>query len=143
MTWGPPSNDVSMRASKILAWNLRRLRVAHGVSQKRLAAHAEIARGYLARIERGLENPTLEMLDRIATALSTPMAEFFVAPGATDARRRRCAADVRESRRAIIAARPRGGRRPRELRLGNPEAAHVSRLGRRSSPGASLAVNRT
>ena len=85
MTWGPPSNDVSMRASKILAWNLRRLRVAHGVSQKRLAAHAEIARGYLARIERGLENPTLEMLDRIATALSTPMAEFFVAPGATDA----------------------------------------------------------
>jgi transcriptional regulator with XRE-family HTH domain len=84
MTWVAASNDVSMRASKILAWNLRRLRVAHGVSQKRLAAHAEIARGYLARIERGLENPTLEMLDRLARALSIPMAEFFVAPGATD-----------------------------------------------------------
>ncbi len=68
------------RASKILAWNLRRLRVAHRVSQKRLAAHADIARGYLARIERGLENPTLQMLDRLAAALGIPMAEFFVAP---------------------------------------------------------------
>lgn len=70
-----------MRASTLLAWNLRRLRVGHGVSQKRLAASADIARGYLARIERGLENPTLEMLDRLATALSVPMAELFVAPG--------------------------------------------------------------
>jgi len=73
-----------MRASRLLAWNLRRLRVAHGSSQKRLAADAVIARGYLARIERGLENPTLEMLDRLATALSVPMAEFFVAPGIAD-----------------------------------------------------------
>jgi transcriptional regulator with XRE-family HTH domain len=84
VTWAAASNDVSMRASKILAWNLRRVRVAHGVSQKRLAAHAEIARGYLARIERGLENPTLEMLDRLAAALAIPMAEFFVTPGAAD-----------------------------------------------------------
>jgi transcriptional regulator with XRE-family HTH domain len=84
MTWTETSNDVSMRASKILAWNLRRLRVANGVSQKRLAAVAEIARGYLARIERGLENPTLEMLERLATALSIPMAEFFVAPGKSE-----------------------------------------------------------
>jgi len=73
-----------MRASKILAWNLRRLRVATGVSQKQLAAHAEIARGYLGRIERGLENPTLDMLDRLASALAIPMAEFFVAPGEAD-----------------------------------------------------------
>jgi transcriptional regulator with XRE-family HTH domain len=55
--------------------------VGLGVSQKRLAANADIARGYLARIERGLENPTLEMLDRLAAALSIPMTEFFVAPG--------------------------------------------------------------
>jgi len=84
VTWAAASNDVSMRASKILAWNLRRLRVAHGVSQKRLAAHAGIARGYLTRIERGLENPTLAMLDRLANALAIPMAEFFVAPKAAD-----------------------------------------------------------
>ncbi len=75
------SNEVSMGASSLLAWNLRRLRVAHGVSQRRLAANAEITRGYISRIERELENPTLEMLDRLATALSVPMAEFFVVPG--------------------------------------------------------------
>jgi transcriptional regulator with XRE-family HTH domain len=84
MNWTETSNDVSMRASRLLAWNLRRLRVAHGLSQKRLAANAEIARGYISRIERELENPTLEMLDRLATALSIPMAEFFVAPGKGD-----------------------------------------------------------
>jgi transcriptional regulator with XRE-family HTH domain len=84
VTSNETNNDVSMRASKILAWNLRRLRVAHGVSQKRLAVRAEIARGYLARIERGLENPTLETLDRLAAALSIPMAEFFVVPGKAD-----------------------------------------------------------
>jgi len=85
VTWIEASHDGSMRASKILAWNLRRLRVAHGVSQKRLAAHAAIARGYLARIERGLENPTLEMLERLAAALVIPMSEFFVVPGRADA----------------------------------------------------------
>jgi transcriptional regulator with XRE-family HTH domain len=85
MDWTETSNDVSMRASRLLAWNLRRLRVAHGLSQKRLAANAEIARGYISRIERELENPTLEMLDRLATALSIPMAEFFVVPGKAEA----------------------------------------------------------
>ncbi len=84
MTRSESSDDASMRASTILAWNLRRLRVAHGVSQKRLAANAEIARGYLARMERGLENPTLQMLDRLAAALCIPMAELFVAPGKAD-----------------------------------------------------------
>jgi transcriptional regulator with XRE-family HTH domain len=102
------SNDGSMRASKILAWNLRRLRVARGVSQKRLAAHAEIARGYLARIERGLENPTLEMLDRLATALSIPMAEFFVAPGKADVPPRPLRGGrPRKSPLGVIAVRPR------------------------------------
>ena len=108
MTWAAASNDVSMRASKILAWNLRRLRVAHGVSQKRLAAHAEIARGYLARIERGLENPTIEMLDRLAIALSIPVAEFFVAPDAA-------------------------GVPPQPLRGGRPRKARADHLGTAAS----------
>ncbi len=81
MSWTETSDDGPMRASKMLAWNLRRVRVAASVSQRRLAANADIARGYLARIERGLENPTLEMLDRLARALSIPMAELFVALG--------------------------------------------------------------
>src|SRR5262245_19881808 len=95
-----------MRASRLLAWNLRRLRVADGLSQKRLAVHAGIARGYLARIERGLENPTLEMMDCLASALSVPMAEFFVAPG-----------------KAEVPPRPLRGGRPRKLpvRLGTAE----------------------
>jgi transcriptional regulator with XRE-family HTH domain len=67
-------------ASSLLAWNLRRHRVSRGISQERLAAGAHMARGYVARMERGLENPTLGTLDRLAEALSVPVAEFFVAP---------------------------------------------------------------
>ncbi len=78
------NNPVSLSASRLLACNLRRLRVSHGVSQKRLAANAEIARGYISRIERALENPTLRMLDRLATALCVPMVEFFADPGKSE-----------------------------------------------------------
>ena len=69
-----------MCASSLLAWNLRRHRVCRGISQQRLAAGVHMARGYVARMERGLENPTLGTLDRLAKALSVPVAEFFVAP---------------------------------------------------------------
>lgn len=69
-----------MCASRLLAWNLRRHRVGRGISQQRLAAGVEMARGYVARMERGLENPTLGTVDRLAKALSVPIAEFFVAP---------------------------------------------------------------
>src|SRR5262245_18622299 len=69
-----------MRASQLLAWNLRRHRVYRGISQERLAAVAAMARGYVARMERGLENPTLGALDRLSEALSVPVAEFFIAP---------------------------------------------------------------
>lgn len=56
------------------------MRVARGVSQERLAADAGIDRAYLGGLERRTENPTVDLLDRVAGVLGVPMSELFVAP---------------------------------------------------------------
>ena len=70
-----------MNAQAQVAWNLRRLRVAQGLSQETLAVDADIDRTYVSRLERKLENPTVAILERLATALSVQITEFFVDPG--------------------------------------------------------------
>jgi transcriptional regulator with XRE-family HTH domain len=39
-----------------------------------------VDRTYVGRLERGLENPTVGVLDKLAKALSVPISEFFVVP---------------------------------------------------------------
>ncbi|SFV08836.1 Helix-turn-helix [Methylobacterium sp. UNCCL125] len=63
-----------------MAWNLRRVRVAQGLSQERLAADAGVDRAYLGGLERQAENPTVDLLDKVAEALAVPLGELFVAP---------------------------------------------------------------
>jgi transcriptional regulator with XRE-family HTH domain len=69
-----------MRAQALVARNLRRLRVVRGLSQEILAADAGIDRTYVSRLERGLENPTVGMLEQLANALDATIVEFFVIP---------------------------------------------------------------
>ena len=69
-----------MNAQALVAWNLRRLRVRCGLSQEALAVDADIDRTYVSRLERGLENPTVAVLERLANALSAGISEFFVVP---------------------------------------------------------------
>ena len=73
-----------MRARELVGWNLRRLRVAAGVSQDRLGFDAGVDRAYVGAIERGEMNPSVEVLERLAETLSSPLIEFFVVP-ASDA----------------------------------------------------------
>lgn len=69
-----------MNGRALVAWNLRRLRVARGVSQERLAADAGIDRAYLGGLERQAENPTVDLLDRIAAVLAVTTSDLFVQP---------------------------------------------------------------
>jgi transcriptional regulator with XRE-family HTH domain len=71
-----------MKAGALVARNIRRLRVANGLSQEVLAVDAEIDRTYVSRLERGLENPTVAVLERIAKALSANIEEMFKVPRA-------------------------------------------------------------
>ncbi len=69
-----------MNARALVARNLRRLRVRKKLSQEVLAVDARIDRTYVSRLERGLENPTVAVLERLATALGAQIVEFFAIP---------------------------------------------------------------
>ena len=71
-----------MKASALVARNIRRLRVAQALSQEMLAVDAGIDRTYVSRLERGLENPTVTVLEKLARAFSSDIEELFRAPGA-------------------------------------------------------------
>jgi len=63
-----------------VGWNVRHLRVARSLSQERLAYDAGVDRSYLGGVERGEENPTVDVLDRLATVLGCRLGEFFEEP---------------------------------------------------------------
>jgi transcriptional regulator with XRE-family HTH domain len=69
-----------MDGRRLVAWNLRRHRVERGLSQEKLAVDAQIDRTYVSSLERGLENPTVVVLDKLASALSISIADLFRTP---------------------------------------------------------------
>jgi transcriptional regulator with XRE-family HTH domain len=62
---------------RILARNLRRLRLERGWSQDDLAAEAGVRQALVSAIEVATANPTLESLDRLTSALKVDMATLF------------------------------------------------------------------
>ena len=77
-----------MKAQRLVAWNLRRLRVARGQSQEGLALEAEVDRSYMSRLERGVVNPTIGVLEQIAGALGAHISDFFIEPAKGEPRPR-------------------------------------------------------
>lgn len=74
-----------MNGRALVAWNLRRLRVEQLISQDKLAADAGVDRAYLGGLERQAENPTVDLLDKIAQALSVSLEELFREPSPDEA----------------------------------------------------------
>lgn len=66
-----------MRGRELVGKNIKRVRVAKGVSQEQLAFDAAIDRSYLGGIERCDENPSVDTLDKIAGVLGIELAELF------------------------------------------------------------------
>ena len=64
--------------------NVRRLRLGRDLSQEALAFEADIALNYLSEIERGLRNPTMLVVDRLAKALGVSVAHLVVATSERD-----------------------------------------------------------
>jgi len=57
-----------------VARNVRRIRVRLKLSQERLAIICRMDRGYISRLERGLERPTLTTLERLAKCLGVDVS---------------------------------------------------------------------
>ena len=66
-----------MNVQDLVAYNLRRMRVAANLSQDILALNAEVERAYVGHLERASRNPTILTLEKLASALDCDVIEFF------------------------------------------------------------------
>lgn len=60
-----------------LAANMKSLRKARGWSQEDLADEAGLDRTYISGIERQVKNPTITVIERVATALHCKLGELL------------------------------------------------------------------
>ena len=66
-----------MTINKQLGYRIRYLRQQKGLSIESLALEAEINRNYLGDLERGMRNPTVVVLSKIARALDIDLTTLF------------------------------------------------------------------
>jgi transcriptional regulator with XRE-family HTH domain len=64
---------------RVLAQNVKAARKELDLSQEVLALETEIDRTYISGIERGLRNPSLTLIVKLATALKTTPAALLTA----------------------------------------------------------------
>jgi transcriptional regulator with XRE-family HTH domain len=62
------------------AANLRRLRHARGLAQDDLAYEANVSRGYLSQLEKGVFYASLKTIGKLAEALKVEPAELLKLP---------------------------------------------------------------
>jgi transcriptional regulator with XRE-family HTH domain len=65
--------DIRMR----IGWNLKRLRAELEITQEDFATDSGFDRGYISGVERGVRNPSILVLERIARALGVDVAELL------------------------------------------------------------------
>jgi transcriptional regulator with XRE-family HTH domain len=69
-----------MDIRKQVGINLQRLRREKGWSQEDMAFESGLHRTYVSGIERGVRNPTILILDRLAKSLGVAPAELVARP---------------------------------------------------------------
>ena len=77
-TYGRPLMDVE-DLPRVFGEVVRELRQHRGISQENLAVAAGVDRAYMGGIERGIRNPSLTTIARVATGLGMPLNEVFKA----------------------------------------------------------------
>lgn len=60
-----------------IGWNVRRLRAERELTQEDFATDSGFDRGYISGVERGVRNPSILVLERIANALGVDVAELL------------------------------------------------------------------
>jgi len=75
-----PSPRKKMPLNQLIAGNVKRIRLMHKMSMESLADDAGLPSAWLNRMERGLENSTVEQLEKLARALKVETSAFFAQP---------------------------------------------------------------
>lgn len=60
-----------------IGWNVRRLRAERDITQEDFATDSGFDRGYISGIERGVRNPSILVLERLARAVDIDVAELL------------------------------------------------------------------
>lgn len=68
---------VVLSAKKNLGQRIRALRKKNSLSQQKLALMISVERSYLAKVELGQKNPSLDVLEKIAHGLGVTLSELF------------------------------------------------------------------
>ena len=66
-----------MDVRRRLGLNLKKLREEQGFSQESFADHCGLHRTYISGIERGVRNPTVVILDKLARALKVQAGQLL------------------------------------------------------------------
>jgi transcriptional regulator with XRE-family HTH domain len=66
-----------MDIRRLLGRNVQRLRLDHGWSQDELAEQSGLHRTYVSQVERGVRNPTLMIIAKLAKALGVPPSDLL------------------------------------------------------------------
>ncbi len=78
-----------MDIREVFARNLRRYRRAARLSQEELAHRSDIDRTYISSLERGVYAASIDVVDRLATALDLQAADMLIRPSTPRARKAR------------------------------------------------------
>lgn len=69
-------DDDFLSARQMLGKRVRQQRIVLGISQEELAFRADIDRTYISQIERGVGNPSLQVLLRLVKVLQMEFAKL-------------------------------------------------------------------
>ena len=67
-----------MNINTQLGMRIRYLRKKKGLSQEDLALDSGINKNYLSDLERGMRNPTVNILEKLAVNLEVSLSELFM-----------------------------------------------------------------
>jgi transcriptional regulator with XRE-family HTH domain len=74
----PESPNKSLEEVKAdIAVNLKNIRKSQNIAQEKLALEAGVDRTFVSKIERGIGNPSLEVLLRLANRLGVSVADLL------------------------------------------------------------------
>lgn len=68
------SNDI---ITKDFGVNLQKIRKKKNISQRKLAIRLDVHPTYISSLERGLRNPSLKVIDKIASALEIKRGQLL------------------------------------------------------------------
>lgn len=82
---------------RLVGENAKRLRMAAGLSQARLAELIGVDRSYVSGLEKGGRNPTVVTLWHLSVALKVPIARLFATSSKSSAPNRRVSSQTKKT----------------------------------------------